>query len=274
MKVVLTSFADTHWENSLKRLKKQASSFNFVTDFELFDETRLEKDTLFFKNNPTLLEKRPYGYGAYIWKTYILQDVFLKHPDANFFIYSDSGNEFNFNEKSYIRFKEYIEIANDKNVFAFMSQYREDEMSHCSVTNSIFLCQKDTKMINAGFLIFKNNKISKNIIDEWQRLCEVNDYYNVETNKPKCCDYYINNITDQAVLSPILKKNNIYGIPNEADWVQCSPDSIEVNLKKYPVFNARNKNENSITDKCLKYFNSVKCTHNRHDLCDNMLVLR
>jgi hypothetical protein len=275
MHAVLLSFGDPAWENSFIRIKNQIEPFNQVKNVELFDIKKLNEETLFFKNNPTLLDKRPYGYGAWIWKTYILQNAFIKHPNADFFIYSDSGNEFNFNKNSCARFEEYIDIAGDKNAFGFMSQYREDQMSHCSVANNIYPGPKDTKIINAGFLIFKNNQISKDIINEWQYLCEVNDYYNVEVNKPKCCDYYINNLSDQAVLSPILKKNNIYGIPDEADWIQCSPESVDVNLEKYPVFNARNKTEESVVNRCLKYFDSVKCRHSSTgEDCNSLLVLR
>jgi hypothetical protein len=85
----------------------------------------------------------------------------------------------------------------------------------------------------------------------------------------------MNNLSDQAVLSPILKKNNIYGIPDEADWIQCSPESIDVNLEKYPVFNARNIAEESVVNRCLKYFDSIKCRHSDSGQdCPNLLILR
>jgi hypothetical protein len=274
MNAVLLSFADPVWEDSFIRIKKQIEPFDQIKYIDFFNIDKLDKKTLFFKNNPDLLQKRPYGYGAWVWKTYIIENAFNEYKDADFFIYSDSGNEFNFNSESYTRLNEYIDIADHKNIFAFYSQYKELQMAHCSVVNSIYPDSKNTNIINAGFLIIKNNEISKNIIKEWQDNCRVNDYYNVEAYKEKCCDMYMNNLSDQAVLSSVLKRNGIFGIKDEADWIQCSEDTILDNSKKYPVFNARNKTSISIMDKCLKYFDSIKCIHNSNDLCDNMLILR
>lgn len=275
MKVILVSFADITWKNAFVRLKKQIEPFKSISNIEFFDEHRLKNETNFFINNPKLLELRPYGFGAWIWKTYIIEYAFLKYPDADFIVYTDSGNEFNFNERSNDRFLEYIKFADQHNVFAFMSQYDECQMTHCSLIDSIFSKSKNTKMINAGFLIFKNNKKSINVVSEWQKECEANDYYNVETNKPICCNRYMNNLSDQSVMSLVFKKNGLGGILDEADWIQCSDQPIAYNLKKYPVFNARNKTQNTIVDKCLKYFDSVKCIHDGNwQQCPNLLILR
>jgi hypothetical protein len=120
------------------------------------------------------------------------------------------------------------------------------------------------------------------LINQWSFYIKNNNYENILIENSKCCDRYYKNLYDQSVFSCVLKKNNVDGIPDEFDWYFNSQkvfNNLEDNIVKYPIFNARNKNQYSIINKCVKYHDSVKhiMSCNRFGInedCDSLEITR
>lgn len=277
MNIVLVSFGDKKWEKALVRLANQAKSCNLFYQIVMFDEKLLREKTLFYQDNPDVLNIVPEGHGGWLWKTYIIQYVFKNFKDADYFLYCDSGNELNITPTTYNRFLDYVEMANKNNIFACYSVAPEKRFTHCSIINKISPNNYAENQFNASTIFIKNNNDSLGIINEWQNFAKENNYDNLKKEKSFCCEEFWGNLHDQAILSCVLKSHGVIGIADEFDWIQSNSleQSIEDNLKKYPIFNVRNITGNTIVDKCLKYWHSTKCIHSEDGSeCPNMFIVR
>ena len=105
MKITFVVFGNKKWEDALGRITAQAKELNIFSNIYSVNESTLDKDTAFYKQHNDFVNTGIDGYGAYIWKTYILESAFNKFPDSDFFMYLDSGSEFNVNNKTKNRFK-------------------------------------------------------------------------------------------------------------------------------------------------------------------------
>ena len=260
-------FGNKKYYNSLERFCKQAKNVGIFYNIYAVDEMVLKNDTLFYVENEYILNSDIEGYGGWIWKPYIIESAFKKFPDSDFFLYIDCGAEININYKTIKRFHEYIEIANNDNVLAFRNREEERRLAHCSVIDNIFPEGRDSKQFEANFILLKNNSFSLEIIKEWKHECRNNNYYNILTfDKGQCCDLFGFHLHDQPVLSLLLKKININGIPDEAGWYfpsQTISINARDNIKKYPFFMARNPFGYSVLGKCVAYKTANKSAVNR-----------
>jgi hypothetical protein len=278
MNICLIVFGNKPWENALNRVSNQAKSLEIFSNIYRVDSEVLNNDTTFLKEHLDFVNTGVRGYGAWIWKTYILESAFKKFPDSDFFMYLDSGSEFNINNKTKKRFFEYFEIADSKTVFGFRGRDVEAILGHCTVINNIYPEAKYTNQFEANTLIFKNNKNSLDIIKTWEQKNIENNYYNVNPSKEKCCDIFAIHLEDQPVLSCILKKEGIEGIPDEGSWYMPSKsvyDTVEENIDMYPIFTARNPFKGLMIGKCLKYTSHVICIHSKDGSnCPSLIYIR
>jgi hypothetical protein len=262
MKIALLSFSTDDWSESIERAKDYNDNQIFYKKILLTQSTIEEYvPDFYFKNRYIIDNYKEYPFMGNTWKSDIIKTAFEKEKDVDFFLYSDSGNEFNINSETINRFYEYFSLADDLGILSMINRDSEKTLSHCSVINRIYPEAANTNQRNTGTLFIKNNKKSLDVINEWDFYIKNNNYENIITSNEKCCNYFYKNLYDQSVLSCVLKKNKIAGIPDELDWYFESEkvyDSLEDNLKKYPIFNARNKNKYSLLNKCVKYHNSAK----------------
>jgi len=279
--ITLVAFATDNWSNAAKRFYDQATKTNIFSNIYIVDEETMKKDTDFFKYHLEFTKECSTGFGGYIWKPYILESAFKKFPESDFFMYLDIGSEFNINKNTISRFYEYVSNADKNNIFAFVNRDNERCLSQCSVIDRIYSDAKYSNQFEANTLIFKNNLFSLNIIKEWKEKCVEDNYFNVFPNpKIKCCEYAgegesLIHIYDQSVLSCILKKYAIAGVLDEASWYLPSAsvsEDIRLNVKKYPIFTARNPFLYSVIGKCVQYKNFPICYHDT--LCDDIIHVR
>jgi len=267
MKITLVVFGNEKYSDSLQRLYRQAKHAGIFSNIYLVNESVLMQDTDFYEENPNILNEDLSGYGGWLWKSYIIESAFKKFPESDFFLYVDCGVEININNKTVSRFFDYIRIADNDNIMAFRNREQERQLGHCSVIDNIFPEGKDTKQFEANFILLKNNSFSLKIIKEWQNECRKNNYYNLLTyDKMQCCELFAFHISDQTILSLVLKKNGIEGIPDEAGWYFPSPTisiNIKENMQRYPFFMARNPFGTSMLGKCVAYKTSNKSAFGR-----------
>lgn len=279
IKISLVSFASDSWSKAAKRFIDQANNTKIFTNIKIFDENFLEHKTLFFKENSNFLKIHPLGFGGWVWKPYILEWAFKEFYDSDYIMYLDIGSEFNINENSIKRFYDYVEYANNNNIFGFRNRDLEQNLTHCSVIENIYSGAKNTRQFEANTLIFKNNIDSLNVIKEWKNFCLENNYFNIyPKDLYNCCNMWGGtHLHDQSILSCLLKNKNIEGVSDEASWYlpgySISP-LVSENIKKYPIFTARNPFNYSIIKKCVKYKEFSICQHNKNKICKDFLVVR
>lgn len=119
-KIVLLSFANTDYSDSLVRLKKETEAFPFDKRFFLTEkdlQPELRKKIHWFKHRR--------GYGYWRWKGFIIYNQLQELEDDDILVYSDAGNVFNC--KGIPRFLEYIKMLDNSTsgILAFQEIYKE-----------------------------------------------------------------------------------------------------------------------------------------------------
>ena len=120
-KIVLLSFANTDYSDSLIRLEKETKGFPFDKRIFLTEKNlqpELRKKIHWFKHRR--------GYGYWRWKGFIIYDQLQRMEDDDILVYSDAGNVFN--SKGIPRFLEYIKMLDDSTsgILAFQEIYKEE----------------------------------------------------------------------------------------------------------------------------------------------------
>lgn len=286
MKIVAISFGNGKWNNALKRLQDQVISTKIFEEIFIVNEFNIDEFCPEWHiENLEMIKSHSYlGYGEWLWKPYLLERFFELNRDADYIVYIDSGTEINvdFNNKTRQRFQDYVKEAGKNNIFAFRNRDLETKFAHCETIDAIYPKAKETPGFHAGFLIFKNNEFSLNLVKEWKRWGTRDNYkYLLQHYNPvKCCDDYLRCIGDQSILGCLLKLHGIEGIKDEGDWYHEGYsifNNISDNLNSYPLFFARNFNQESVLNNCVVYNRQVKhidsCINfNTTEHCDNIFI--
>ena len=218
----------------LTNLVKQGGHFDKVINF---NKSMLDSN---FKEKFNEILKLKKGGGYWIWKINIIEQVMKELNEGDILVYSDAGSTYN--NLGSKRLNEYFSILNSSNSgnLRFKLKFIEREWTTQEIfeyfkidLNSEFAL---SNQMVGGHLLFKKNKNSLKIINEFNNLINFNpklitDFYN--TNQSK---YFKNNRHDQSIWSLLSK---IYGceiLEDETFFELDSPQQF-----KYPFLAVRNR---------------------------------
>ena len=205
-KIVLLSFANTDYSDSLIRLRKETEVFPFdervfLTEKDLKPELR--KKIHWFKHRR--------GYGYWRWKGFIIYNQLQRMEDGDILVYSDAGNVFNY--KGIPRFLEYIKMLDNSisGILAFQERYKEKEYTKADLFEFLNVNSGDSAMesnqLLSGCIFLKKNNITLTLTKQWY---DINLYhYDLVTDKrSKIPNYdgFIENRHDQSVFSLLANK--------------------------------------------------------------------
>ena len=238
-KIVLLSFANTDYSDSLIRLRKETEVFPFdervfLTEKDLKPELR--KKIHWFKHRR--------GYGYWRWKGFIIYDQLQRMEDDDILVYSDAGNVFN--SKGIPRFLEYIKMLDNSisGILAFQERYKEKEYTKADLFEFLNVNSGDSAMesnqLLSGCIFLKKNNITLTLTKQWY---DINLYhYDLVTDKrSKIPNYdgFIENRHDQSVFSLLAKKcnpiiqNTDEFVAVDNDWGKLSDKPIHARRARY-----------------------------------------
>ena len=238
-KIVLLSFANTDYSDSLIRLRKETEVFPFdervfLTEKDLKPELR--KKIHWFKHRR--------GYGYWRWKGFIIYNQLQRMEDGDILLYSDAGNVFNY--KGIPRFLEYIKMLDNSisGILAFQGRYKEKEYTKADLFEFLNVNSGDSAMesnqLLSGCIFLKKNNITLTLTKQWY---DINLYhYDLVTDKrSKIPNYdgFIENRHDQSVFSLLAKKcnpiiqNTDEFVAVDNDWGKLSDKPIHARRARY-----------------------------------------
>ncbi len=246
-KTYFCTFADSRFQPTLKRIESEARSSGFFDDVFIFNEFNLNKDLK--KKFGSILKYRVKGFGFWIWKVFIIQDVLSKIKEGDILLYTDSGCSIN--KKGYHKFLDYIRLVNESELgilavslednFLESKYTKGDLFDYLGVRNNSTIY--NTPQIQAGVLLIRKNDNSAVFFKKWQKVYEedislVNDDPSKHSNFPE----FIAHRHDQSVFSILFKLNNQgVTIPLSDVWVKKLED-LEL-LNSNPILVLRKKNK-------------------------------
>ena len=163
-------------------------------------------DSLFYGLNENVLNQDR-GAGYWLWKPYIIYNNLRRLNDGDILIYTDAGVEIVNNLN--------IIIDNmDSDVFLFGNNYKHLDWCKMDVMDFIlhdcpFTYNEDNRQVQASSIFIKNNKLSRQFVYEWLKLCQIDGF--IDDCKSLSTNYHSfhEHRHDQAILTCLAYK---YGI--------------------------------------------------------------
>lgn len=237
-KLILVSFADHRYINSLKRLEKQTEGYPFDERYFLTDKTSFTKE-YWRKLKPWFYRR---GYGYWNWKFKIVKFYLDKLEYGDKLYYSDAGLTWNNSDKAIRRFQEQIDsMVDDINILVYNQPMIEQEWTKGDVLNALGVYDNYSiclsRQIFSGFFCLRKTPEVESLLNDIIDLSEIGkelitDKRSSIPNKPGFQEHR----HDQSLFSVLVKKhihieipygNGMYEIDNNGDEIIDSPILIK-----------------------------------------------
>lgn len=231
-RIILLSFADSRFFQSLMRLKKETMGFPF-TERIFCTEKDLPRSFMKILH----FRKHRRGFGYWRWKPFLIKKVLDTLELGDILIWSDAGNYWNV--KGLNRFMQYLEIVEKSEIGVLVFQERYVEKAYTKGDLFDFLGVlgntdfTDTLQIWSGCLFIKKTQASSELIERWLNL-HLN-HYDLTTDKRSIvnnCPEFVEHRHDQSTFSLLAKKYPHEEILSSEWWVE---DGKWNKLDKYPI---------------------------------------
>lgn len=242
MKVHFITYGDQYFENTLKRINKEAIDSKFFDSITIYRPNDID---IKFKNKYQEILNLKKGGGYYIWKPQVIIQKMKEINENDIIVYLDAGSSIN--KLGYKKFKQYINLISESD-YGFLTF--PCNTGKTSLTDKLLysiehlfnhVIDNDIQNYIAGHLIIKKNSHSKKILESFIKLLEfdkflITDKY-VKDTKQK---YFTGQSRhDQSIFCSLF---NIYGCINSKDphFFGARDDAFKnQNYKKYPFLATR-----------------------------------
>lgn len=234
-KIVFVSFADTRYQASTDRLKRQTEAFGFDERY-FFSEKDLPKD--FFKGFSPKIYRR--GYGYWTWKPYVVAKVLGGLQEGDILVYSDGGNVWN--DKGIERFRELIDMLSmERPILAFQQEFLEKDWTKMDVFQRLcpetFKQHAMTLQLWSGSFFLMKSPIADKLAKDWDELrkTDIHQFTDRKSTIPNLLGFREAR-HDQSTFSLLVKQR-----PHvEISWEEVEPlDSNWAGYEKYPILAKR-----------------------------------
>ncbi len=236
-KIVFVSFADTRYQASIDRLKKQTEAFGF-DERHFFSEKDLPKD--FFKGFSPKIYRR--GYGYWTWKPYVVRQVLKDLQEGDILVYSDGGNVWN--DKGINRFRELIGMLSvEQPILAFQQEFLEKDWTKMDVFMRLcpdsFKQHAMTLQLWSGSFFLMKSPIADKFAKDWDdlRKTDIHQFTDRKSTIPNMLGFREAR-HDQSTFSLIVKQ-----LPHvEISWEEVEPLNGDwTGYEKYPILAKRSR---------------------------------
>lgn len=232
-----------NWRGAAHRLGAQARESGwFESTIVLTDRDLPPRYPRFSKQHAAVLNVRTRGYGYWIWKSFLISEVWeglrSRHDGI---MYLDAGCEFNVKSRdAKVRLGDYFDTAADSGLFAVhLPGHLEHEWSRAVTMDRLVLSPQDrnSPQVQGGIVIATERSIG--LVREWHSICVEQDYLFVK-DSPRDESHaagFRSHRHDQSIFSGLVKKAGIETIPDETFW---APNWAEAGAN-YPIWAPRNR---------------------------------
>lgn len=234
-RLVLLSFADKRFRNSLVRLEKQTADFPFDERHFMTQDDVLTR--IFWRNLKPWLYRR--GYGFWSWKAPIISSVLAKLDEGDIIFWSDAGLYWNYNQQSLKRFNEYVQMLdNELDIVVFEQDTIEQEWTKGDVLHALGVYDNkdicESKQFLGGLMLFRNTKRMRKFWKELEDLYDIKkelitDLRSSIPNKPG----FMEHRHDQSIFSVKVKQIPHGTVPAsethviDGDWDKLSSSPVQ-----------------------------------------------
>lgn len=208
MKIILVSFADSRFLNSLKELESNTNDFPFYERYFLTELNSLTKD-FWIRTKPWLYRR---GYGYWSWKAPIVYDYLSKLNDDDILVYSDAGNYWNSCPKAIDTFNSYLNlISGDKDILVFNQHYINGDWTKGDIFDVLGLYNDKEAYVApqcfSGMFFIRKTPNSCTLVEKWVELSDIKkELITDKASKLPNKKEFKENRHDQSLFSTLLYK--------------------------------------------------------------------
>lgn len=211
-------------------------------------ETLNEVIPQFFSTHNEFIKANPKGMGNYIWKPVVLLETLKSVEEGDVVLMLDSGCQLNLNQRSILRFFEYVELAKLHQALFMQikdNSFEIDDLSEQSWTKSFTLNALDpagdfwsSNQIQSGIIFIVNNEVTRAFVQNWYLNCVRDDYALLKSpnSHEEEGAKFINHRWEQSILSLMVKKSGFKYIVDETYWYPNWNDG-----GNFPIWAMRNR---------------------------------
>lgn len=186
-------------------LQTEAINTGWFKKFIAFGDTDLDR----FTNS-----KKADGIGFWFWKSALALEVMNMCNQDDIIVYMDAGCRIFKNDISEKRFFEYIKMCDNGAGFVGFGGNSPNfplEIQYTKRDTLILMgCDTDdylyTTQMASGVWFIKNNKFARDLMEEWNRLCNIHHIINPEPSYNAEHPQFLSHRYEQSVLSLLCKK--------------------------------------------------------------------
>jgi hypothetical protein len=217
----------------------QCKQIPFIDNIVGYTDSHLKQDIPFWQQHGHFIQNNSRGYGYWLWKSYINLNFIDTIDENDIVIYADAGCEFNINEQSLQRLKQYIELTQLSQYGILSFELRRFFEKEYTKSDTINYLQGDdvslSKQLVGGVFLYKKSNHVKMLFQKWyQASCNyhlLDDSHSIIPNHQSFKEHR----HDQSIFSIIRKKYGTHIITDETYW---GPD-WNVRGQHFPIWAKR-----------------------------------
>lgn len=177
-RIALVTFGDggIQYHAAARRLCREARESDRFSEVQLHSWSSLS--TAFTTKHRQHVLRHPRGFGLWIWKPEVVRSSLLS-LGCDRVVYLDAGSTINLNPASMPGWRAVVDEAMSTPILAFeMRHHLECAWTKSAVFDALTAPNNVTQTPQrlGGYAFFDRSAESLGLIDEWQRLCEANEY--------------------------------------------------------------------------------------------------
>ena len=239
-KINFITYANKVFENSKKRILKEADNFGVFTSIKGYGPEDLDND---FSEKYKDILNMSRGGGYWIWRYHIIKKELNKLKENDILLFIDAGSKLN--KKGMKRFNEYIEMLENSN-FGILSFQMKDQIEKKWTTKEIFNyfnINLDSEIVNSGqylggILLMKKNKHCIDFVNYMLKILEKDRFLFTDKYNKNQMSCFKENRHDQYISSVYRKIHGSVVIPTDETFIFHSDRGKAL---YYPIWAIRSK---------------------------------
>ena len=208
MKIITFAAGNPSFLNMAKNLKNSAPEYETT----IYTERFLKNHEDFWSRHKEFITKNKRGFGYWIWKPFVIQQVMKTMQNGEVLFYCDSDFTL---EKDKTFLEELKKDVKNNKIISSSTREKEKSWNKKDTINRVNVTVADEDIqIQAGTLLIYVCDETRNFIDEWYSICCEQNYHYID-DSPSIEPNYVSfkeHRHDQSIFSLLLKKHNIpYG---------------------------------------------------------------
>ena len=208
MKLITFAAGNEKYFEMAKNLKNSAPEYETT----IYTQKFLKNHEDFWSHHKEFIANNSRGYGYWLWKPFVIQQVMKTMQNDEIIFYCDSDfilrKDRNFLEK----LKK--DVKNNKIITSSTGEKEKSWNKKDTINRVGVTINEEDIQVQAGTLLIYVCDETRNLIDEWYSICCEQDYHYIDDSASIEPNYKLfkEHRHDQSIFSLLLKKHNIpYG---------------------------------------------------------------